>query len=163
MAAPVPPTLPAVWTEADFDGMSWHDATVHAIAVEPAAEDPGQLLLDLDYLVAWVPPTGDRTEFGFWIAPTTLVFDQAWDLTVDVALHGMALDLQLDGIRRAEDQPFGRSTWTLEGHSFTLTVTSQGFRQHPRSAPIWSTMQRLDLATRGGISLGQQGWTAAPR
>ena len=31
------PTLAkTVWTQADFDQMSWHDNEVHAIAIEPA-------------------------------------------------------------------------------------------------------------------------------
>jgi hypothetical protein len=52
------PTLAeAIWTDADFDRMAWHDYAVHAIAVEPAPPQPGRLLVDLDYLVDWVRAT----------------------------------------------------------------------------------------------------------
>jgi hypothetical protein len=43
----------AVWTEADFDAMGWHDNAIYAIAVEPVPDNPGRLLLDLDYIVEW--------------------------------------------------------------------------------------------------------------
>jgi hypothetical protein len=53
------------WTEADFDGMSWHDVKIHAVAVEELPDNPGRLLLDLDYIVEGVlpePPASISTE-----------------------------------------------------------------------------------------------------
>jgi len=155
---PQPPLEKSVWTDADFDHMGWHDAAVHALATEGEDENPGRLLLDLDYILEWVPPSGEETRFNFWIAPATLVFDHAWDLTVDIELHTTALELELDAITRTPDQPFGRSTWTLEGHNFTASVTSEGFRQYLRAEPIWSPRQRLDAAQRGSISFTETGY-----
>jgi hypothetical protein len=161
MSRPMPPQLDkSVWTHADFDRMGWHDASVHAVATEPGDHDPGRLLIDLDYIVEWVPPTGDETNFGFWVAPATLVFDDAWDLTIDVDLHSTALELDLDDIIRTPGQPFGRSIWTLDGHNFTISVASEGFVQYLRAEPIWSPRQRLDTAQRGRISFSEQGCTA---
>jgi len=155
-----PPQLDkSVWTEGDFDEMGWHDATVHAFAVEPQDQDPGRLLVDLDYIVEWVPPGGDRDVFGFWVAPATLVFDHAWDLMIDVDLHAASLELQLNALTRTADQPFGRSTWTLEGHNFAVKVTSAGFRQYVRARPVWSTDQQLDRRRRGGISFSEEGFS----
>jgi hypothetical protein len=37
----------AVWTQADFDAMGWHDNAVRAVALEPVPDHPGRLL-DLD-------------------------------------------------------------------------------------------------------------------
>ncbi|MEV4056817.1 DinB family protein [Amycolatopsis sp. NPDC049688] len=73
----------AVWTDADFAQMGWHDCRVHAAALVEDDDDlpPGRLLLDLDYIVRWVEPARRRKHFTFWIAPATLVFDQAWDIT----------------------------------------------------------------------------------
>lgn len=144
-----------MWTEADFEDMGWHDATVHALAVEPEAHDPGRLLVDLDYILEWLPPVPPDTAFRFWVVPATLVFDHAWDLAVNVDLHACALDLQLNALGRTSGQPFGRSTWTLDGHNFTIEVTSEGFRQYLRTRPILSTSQRLGLAERGGISFAE--------
>jgi len=62
----------ALWTDADFVVMGWHDNAVHAIALEPAPEDPGCLLLDIDYIVQWescAVPRGDPVRGG-------LSFDQ---------------------------------------------------------------------------------------
>jgi hypothetical protein len=138
--------------------MSWHDATVHALATEPEDHNPGRLLIDLDYIVEWVIPTGEE-RVSFWVVPATLVFDHAWDLTVDIDLHSTALELVLDAITRTPGQPFGRSTWTLAGHNFTIATTSVGFRQYLRTAPIWSSTQRLDVAQRGGLSFSETGYT----
>jgi hypothetical protein len=83
------PTLAkTAWTQADFDQMSWHDNEVHAIAIEPAPPEPGRLLLDIDYIVQWVPPQAPFRLISFWICPATLVFDPAWDLTTDIDLRG---------------------------------------------------------------------------
>lgn len=158
-----PPRRPeldkSVWSDADFDDMGWHDATVHAFAVEPEDHNPGRLLVDLDYIIEWISPTGTDTAFSFWVAPATLVFDHAWDLTIDIDIHASALELQLNAITRTPGQPFGRSTWTLDGHNFTLAVTSEGFHQYLRTQPIWAASQGLDAAQRGGISFNENGYT----
>jgi hypothetical protein len=41
-----PTVAKTVWTDADFDTMSWHDNAVHAVALEPAQAHTGRLLLD---------------------------------------------------------------------------------------------------------------------
>jgi hypothetical protein len=51
-----PTVAKTIWTDADFDAMSWHDNAVHAVAFEPQPSDPRRLLLDIDYIVEWVPP-----------------------------------------------------------------------------------------------------------
>ena len=71
--------------------MGWHDCAVHALAVEPATQYPGRLLVDLDYIVGWVCPTPPADTFDFWICPATLVFDEAWDLADGVDVRGSAL------------------------------------------------------------------------
>ena len=78
-----PAVARTVWTNADFDTMSWHDNAVHAVALEPAPDHPGRLLLDIDYILEWVPAEAPATTLSFWICPATLVFDRAWDLTSD--------------------------------------------------------------------------------
>jgi hypothetical protein len=42
----------SIWTDADFAAMSWHDAALHAVAIEPSLPHPGRRLVDLDYIVA---------------------------------------------------------------------------------------------------------------
>jgi hypothetical protein len=53
----------AVWTDADFPVMGWHDCRIHAVSVAEHEDDtlpPTRLLLDLDYIVRWVDPAPSR-------------------------------------------------------------------------------------------------------
>lgn len=162
MSQPTPPNISkAIWTDADFDDMGWHDAAVHGLATRPEDDHTGRLLIDLDYIIEWVPPTEGETYFSFWIVPATLVFEHAWDLTLQIDhLDSAGLELELDAITRRPSQPPGRaSIWTLEGHNFTLAITSEGYRQYLREAPIWSLSQRLDTTQRGGISFDEKSYT----
>jgi hypothetical protein len=107
------PTLAkTAWTQADFDQMSWHDNEVHAIAIEPALPEPGRLLLDIDYIVQWVPPQAPSRLISFWICPATLVFDPAWDLTTDIDLRGWAFSLSLLSVQRSDPDERGNFDWT---------------------------------------------------
>lgn len=46
-----------IWTEADYETMSWHDATVYAFAFENGGENyNGDFLVDIDYIFKWVYP-----------------------------------------------------------------------------------------------------------
>ena len=54
----------AVWTQDDFPVMGWHDATVHAIGFDEDELWSERLLLDLDYIVEWIEPAGDRGKVG---------------------------------------------------------------------------------------------------
>lgn len=148
-----------VWTNADFDTMSWHDNAVHAVALEPAPDHPGRLLLDLDYIVEWIPPEAPATTLSSWICPATLVFDHAWDLTVDIGLHRWSLQLFLNAIRRSGPDERGFFDWILDGDHFTIGLTAPGYTQYLRRAPILSLGYWLPVDERGGFSFDQQGYT----
>jgi hypothetical protein len=102
----------AVWTDADFDQMSWHDCAVHALAVEPARPAPGQLLVDLDYIVEWLCPTPSANSFSFLI-------DEAWDLSGTTNLREFSFELSLNALERSGPDEHGAFEWTLLGHEFT--------------------------------------------
>ena len=156
---PGTPIAKSVWTDADFDTMGWHDNAVHAFAFEPAMPFPGRLLIDLDYIVEWVSPVPPETRFSFWMCPSTLVFDHAWDLTGDVDLTRRSFTLQLNTILRSEPDPRGFHEWTLEGQEFTLCLSAKGFTQYLRRPAIQSFQQRLEADERGGLSFDQLGYT----
>ncbi|MFG3498120.1 hypothetical protein [Streptomyces sp. NPDC047928] len=63
----------SVWSDADFEAMGWHDATVHGLYVQETDADLPRLLLDLNYIVRWVHPVRPAKHFSFWISPATLV------------------------------------------------------------------------------------------
>ena len=152
-------TPKGTWTEDDFEQMGWHDCRVHALSFDPdAAEIPGSVALDLDYILQWVHPEEGGRSFSFWVAPATLVFPGASDLVLHAALDGF-MDLRIDGIRRAPIAVGPRRSpsfrWTLDGE-FTLELTARGFRQYLRAAPEHVTGQSLPLDQRGGISFDTQ-------
>jgi hypothetical protein len=147
-----------VWTEADFDVMGWHDNAIHAIAVEPVPDNPGRLLLDLDYIVEWVSPESPATTLDFWICPATLVFDPAWDLTADVDMRGWAFQLFLNAITRSGPDERGNSEWTLSGDRFTIEVGAPGFTQYLRRTPVLSDGPWLSVEERGGFSFARESY-----
>jgi hypothetical protein len=154
-----PPVAKTIWTDADFDAISWHDNAVHAVAFEPGRSDPGRLLLDIDYIVEWVPPEAPATTLSFWICPATLVFDHAWDLTTDIELYARSFHLGLNAIERSAPDEHGFFEWTLAGDCFTIGLRAPGFTQYLRHAPIHSPRDRLSIDERGGYSFDQRGYT----
>jgi hypothetical protein len=153
-----PAVAKAVWTDADFEQMGWHDCAVHALAFETGS-DYQLLLVDLDYIVEWTAPTPPATTYGFWICPATLVFDPAWDLTGDINLQGLGLELWLDALERSGPDQHDMYEWTLAGQRFRLAVHAPGFTQYLRRPPVHSPQQRLSLHERGGLSFDRQGYS----
>jgi hypothetical protein len=167
-----PTVAKTVWTDADFDAMNWHDAAVHAIALEPAPPHPGRLLVDLDYVVERVPPgvaaatpsvaaatpgVAAATP-GFWVCPATLVFGQARELAADINLPGPSFRPSLDAIRRSGPDEDDAFVWTLVGHLFSIGLRATGFTQYLRRAPVPSPRPRLTPDERGGLSFDQRGY-----
>jgi hypothetical protein len=148
----------AVWTDADFDAMNWHDAAVHAIAVGPAPPDPGRLLVDLDYVVERAPAEAPGAGPGFWVCPATLVFGPARDLAADINLPGPSFEPSLDALRRSGPDEDGLFTWNLVGRLFSIGLRASGFTQYLRRAPVRSPRPRLTPDDRGGLSFDQRGY-----
>jgi hypothetical protein len=153
-----PAVAKTIWTEADFDAMSWHDDAIHAVAVEPVPDHPGRLLLDLDYIVGGIRPEPPATRLSFWICPATLVFDEAWDLTADVDLRGWSFQLFISDISRSGPDERGWFDWTVAGDRFTIELSSRGFTQYLRQAPVLSDGPWLSVADRGGFSFAQESY-----
>ena len=144
-----------LWTEADFEQMGWHDAVVHALAFDTESYE---LLLDVDYIFAWVDPSPPSQHFSFWIAPSTLVFRDVWDMKIH---YEASLGLQLQGINRSEPRvrphplPEGRKVerrWTLDGNEGDISFWATGYTQFTRRLPIHQNRHSLSIPARGGIS-----------
>lgn len=153
-----PAVTRTLWTDADFEEMGWHDNAVHAIALEPAPNDPGSLLLDIDYILEWVPCAVPGRSLSFWVCPATLVFHQAWDLITDIDLTGWSFQLSIGAIERSGPDEHGSFDWTLAGDLFTMSLRAPGFTQYLRRAPIHTPGQRLSIEERGGLSFDQHGY-----
>ena len=151
----VPPRIEkAVWTQSDYEVMAWHDCVVHALAFEPNPDGSGTFLADLDYIVHWVHPTKPNQAFSFWVAPATLIFEDAWGFEADISEYS-EFRLELDEILRSEPDQMGRRWWTLDGHQFTSRLLAPGFTQVLRSEPIAINHQNLSLEERGGLSFSR--------
>jgi len=153
-----PALAKTMWTEADFAAMNWHDAAVHAIALESAPPRSSRLLVDLDYIVERVPPEGPAGAAGFWVCPATLVFGEARDLAADINRPGRSLALSLDAIRRSGPDEDGVFVWNLVGHLFSIGLRASGFTQYLRRAPVPTPRQRLSVGQRGGLSFDERGY-----
>src|SRR5687768_4950848 len=104
-----------IWSDADFDRMGWHDATIHAFTPFP---DDWELAFDIDYIVKWVDPEPPSPYFSFWVAPATLVFRDVSDIEIAIALPSIER-LTIDDLSRSDPRETGASTdwqWTLRLH-----------------------------------------------
>jgi hypothetical protein len=141
--------------------MGWHDCRVHAVSVTEYDDDtlpPTRLLLDLDYIVAWVEPAPRERHFTFWITPATLVFEQAWDIAGSFGpLHEAPEIADIHRLDPPDDRP--ESLWHVEGHNFDLRLRARGYRQHLRLPPQHVQRQLLTMGQRGGVSFTERSFT----
>lgn len=148
----------ATWTDADFDVMGWHDCRVHAVSVGEREEGDfpwNRVLLDLDYIVGWVDPAFLRRHFTFWMAPATLVFDEAWDIKGELDPGNDLLEIaDLHRLESPDDRP--DPLWHVEGQNFELHLRAPGYTQYLRTAPIHTRSQILTQAERGGLSFTER-------
>ncbi|QNA77662.1 hypothetical protein C8250_001550 [Streptomyces sp. So13.3] len=148
----------SIWSDADFDEMGWHDVTIHALCVQPGPSENSlpRLLLDIDYIVRWVHPVPPETHFSFWIAPSTLVFEDIWDMEGDLDFKGMGMSLDIDHLRRSvSDGSLAHPHWHIEGDGFDLKFHATGYHQYLRQAPRHSPRLVLSHEAREGLSLAE--------
>lgn len=146
------------WTTADFERMGWHDATIYAIANLP---ETWEVLLDIDYLLEWVPPDTDGGNYRFWVVPATLIFENVSSVNIELAPYG---DITVQGLERGEPEPTrpgfeGAPTqwpWTVDCNEGVIAMRATGFRQVVRRQPVLQESQRLSLADRGGLSFARE-------
>ncbi|MGW2872621.1 hypothetical protein [Kitasatospora sp. NPDC001225] len=150
----------SVWSDADFEEMGWHDATVHGLYVQQTDDFLPRLLLDLDYIVQWVHPVRPARNFSFWVAPATLAFEEVWDLQGDFGFEGMAPELEIADLHRLapDDDKQDSPHWHIEGHSFDLKFRASGFRQYVRETPRLTSTPVLSGAERGGCRFTEAGF-----
>jgi len=150
----------SVWSDADFEEMGWHDATVHGLYVQETDDVLPRLLFDLDYIVQWVHPARGEKHFRFWISPATLVFEGVWDLEGDFGFKGEVPDLEIDALHRLEpdDEHRDLPLWHVQGHAFDLRFRASGYRQYLRRAPRLVSRTSLLPRERGGCSFDEVGF-----
>ena len=134
-----------IFTEADFEQMSWHDCHIHAFSFN----DNFELLLDIDYIFEWVSPKKGSKYYKFWIAPCTLVFENVYNIELE-SEHKLPI---IDYIERSNAQRpknaeyIGKDLeydWDIVMISGEMTFKSIGFKQYVRLFPIFIGTQQLD-------------------
>lgn len=144
----------SVWTDADFERMSWHDATLWGMAFQLKDHE---FVLDIDYIVKWESSPDDGF-YRLWIAPATVVFQNVYDLRLDVALD---FDVVIQDLLRADPRVprnatfIARNTeweWTIDFGAGSISFRAVGFKQYFRRQPVMNNAQFLPLHERGGVS-----------
>ena len=151
-----------VLTEADFDGLSWHDNPVYGFFIDNDVNLwKSDLVFDIDFIVEWLCGVGGRTQFK--IAAATLTFHHVTDLriSVDWGDSGQQVavsEMTLGHMARQPvekqliclDRPYYR--WTLCLNSprpgGEITFGASGFTQVLRQEPVVCLEQKLNPAER---------------
>ena len=142
-----------VWTEQDFDIMGWHDSHIYSIAFKP---DSREFVMDIDYIFKWVHPVYPDNCFSFWVAPATLVFENAHTLYIEIDSYNC--DAEIDSVQRSNPQkPINTDlidketewTWVFDLQEGEISIKSVGYKQYIRRAPTFGTSQVLEPSMRG--------------
>lgn len=108
----------SIWTEADFENMGWHDATIYGLTFEKTDSNwTGDLLLDIDYIFKWVPNCLPENSFNFWVSPCTLIFKEAFKLDININTHDFSIEgLEIEDIllKSKSKHTNGTSTYKLD-------------------------------------------------
>ncbi|MCX7008625.1 MAG: hypothetical protein NTY53_15465 [Kiritimatiellaeota bacterium] len=104
-----------VWTEADYDTMSWHDAAIHGFRLIAGEHGSGKLVLDIDYILEWIQA---GNHFEVRRQPATLTFHEVFGLrmSLDYASCSAAFTpCSIDKIERRSEQRAGYAAqnWTI--------------------------------------------------
>ena len=129
-----------VWTEADFETMGWHDATIYSISFIPSkTEYASGLSFDIDYIFKWVLNEQEQT-FDLWISPCTLVFPDVFGYQMDFESSSNDYwQLEIDAIHMEDAQrpdfP-GFKNFHIELQTGYITFQAYGFIQTVRQQPV---------------------------
>ena len=159
---PVSGSSGTILTEADFDGLSWHDNPIYGFSIDnDVSQWKSDLVFDIDYIVEWLCGVGRTAQFR--IAAATLTFHYVTDLRTDVdwgdsGMQVAVAEMVLDQIARQQvekqliclDRPYYR--WTLRLNSprpgGEISFGASGFTQVLRQEPVACDEQKLKPAER---------------
>ena len=145
-----------IWTDADFEQMGWHDAQIYAFAF---LSENFEFVLDIDYILRWVHPAPDEECFKFWVAPATLVFENAYNIKFALETEN-GIGIETQDIHRQNPKILeagelaGTSEWhwVIEAQKGEISLDATGYKQYFRKNPIFGQSQVIETGVRGGIS-----------
>jgi hypothetical protein len=153
-----------IYTEADFDHLSWHDCSIWAFELRAGNPDNGDwtsdLVLDIDFIVEWICSVDGGGQFR--VAPASLVFHGVTDpkINIDwgtsgyqVALHPLSIGSierkQIQNQKVHLDRPY--YSWRIYlnwPNGGEIAFGAVGFTQTLHSEPILTENQCLSLSER---------------
>ena len=148
------PTNPRVsrWTDADFESLSWHDCTIHSMGLDQDGEYQSDLVIDLDFLMEWLPsPEG---AFSFRVAPALLRFHNVDKLVIHTLLdYKQPMEISEVTRLRRDDPGYANFHWIIKLHTYPGRVNqiefdATGFSQELTAQPIITNGQSLQLGER---------------
>jgi hypothetical protein len=142
-----------IWTADDFEVMDWHDSRVWAMVAD---EEKFEFAMDLDYIFKWVHPGPGETYFKFWVAPVTMVFENAYDISIEI--NSSQGRIQVDHLHCEDAKPTPNGAlidylYRFECQEGELSLRATGYRLYVRAAPRLTQRQCFALEDRGGISV----------
>ena len=144
------------WDDSDFPEMGWHDATVWSFHGNP---EQFEFLLDLDYIFKWVKPQGDESFFKFWVAPVTMVFNNAHGVVIDVKSPQGSIEIADLHRGDPETTPNGDSTqcaYRFDCQEGTISLAATGFQMFVRRVPELLDGHSFSLSERGGVGFERE-------
>ena len=145
-----------IWTDQDFKVMGWHDAKIWGVLANPSE---WEFLVDLDYIFKWVHPKANETYFKFWVAPVTMVFENAYNIRIDIESQQGDIevaDLHMEDPRKTKNDAFTESTFRFECQEGEISINATGFKMYVRQSPKLINGQNFDYSERGGINFGRE-------
>ena len=141
------------WTHDQFAEMSWHDNHVHAFRIVEGPYGAGELLLDLDYILEWIPGSGGCR---FKIVPVALRFLDvtALRLSLDYATPTAALGpFSIDAIVRTTEkrERHVATIWTIAVNwpNGEIVFEATGYDQHATGPAVVTDAQYVRPSERG--------------
>lgn len=146
----------SLWSDSDAGSMGWHDASIWAMVSN--AED-FEYLFDVDYIFQWVDPEEDETYFKFWVAPVTMVFENAINVKIDIeSQQGLieVADLHIENPELTPNKKFTSHSYRFECQEGQISLKATGFKMYVRQQPKLLQGQSLTLEERGGVDFGRE-------
>jgi len=141
-----------LWTDQQFDQMSWHDNHVHALRIIEGAHGVGELILDLDYILEWICNAAGNK---FRIVPATLRFLEVSNLRVSLDYATPAAALGPFSIHAIERQSEGRERYVAQIWKILvnwpkgeIVFEAESFEQRVWGVPVLSESQCLRAEER---------------
>ncbi|HMG66707.1 MAG TPA: hypothetical protein VK588_03440 [Chitinophagaceae bacterium] len=133
-----------LWTEADFESMSWHDSRLYSISFP---NEKLKMTFDIDYLFKWEINKIDNL-YNFWVSPCDLIFSDVLNLEINFDFKN-TVGLYIDNIARFNSRASFNEQKIIWHYKITtdkgiISFEGTEFIQIVKKQPILTNSQVLD-------------------